>query len=279
MTTDNSARFSVSTWSLHRTIGLCWWDAPGRSAKSDERWGTGEIAMRDLPAALADNGYARLHLCHFHLESRSPAFLKELRAALDAAHVTLGMLLIDDGDITDPAHHERDSAWVAGWVDTAAQLGAQHARVIAGKQPPSAEALALSVRHLSALSDFASHQGVSLCTENWFDLTPGPNEVLYLLDRVSPTIDLLTDFGNWTHAGKYRDLETLLRRAIDTHAKAHFDTVSGMDTGDYRACIAACEKAGYRGPFTLIYDGPDADEWAGLAAERAFIQDCLALKR
>ncbi|WP_404401810.1 sugar phosphate isomerase/epimerase family protein [Pelagibacterium halotolerans] len=276
MTSREDSRFSVSTWSLHRTIGLCWWDAPGQKAKPEERWGAGEIAMRDLPAALADHGYSRLHLCHFHIESRSPAFLKELRAALEDARVTLGVLLIDDGDITHPTHHERDSEWAAGWIETAAHIGAQYARVIAGKRPPSDDALDLSVHHLSTLSDFAKRQGVSLCTENWFDLTPGPDEILYLLDHVTPEIGLLADFGNWTQDGKYRDLEKILPRAIDTHAKAYFDAFSKIDADDYRMCIEACKRSGYRGPFTLIYDGPDADEWAGLAAERRFIEDSLA---
>lgn len=270
-----SARFSVSSWSLHRTIGLCWWDAPGKPAQPEERWGPGALAIRELPAALADHGYSRLHLCHFHLESRSPAFLKEMRAALEATHVTLGMVLIDDADITDPTHHERDSQWAAGWIETAAQLGAQHARVIAGKQPPSKETLDRSVHHLSKLSGIAQRQGVSLCTENWFDLTPGPDEVLYLLDRVTPAMGLLADFGNWKGEGKYAGLEAILPRAIDTHAKAHFDAAA-MDAEDYRACIKACEATGYQGPFTLIYDGPDPDEWAGMATERAFIKDCLS---
>ncbi len=39
----------------------------------------------------------------------------------------------------------RATAWVGGWIDTAGRLGAKAARVVAGKQKPSPEALALSV--------------------------------------------------------------------------------------------------------------------------------------
>lgn len=31
-----------------------------------------------------------------------------------------------------------------------------------------------------------------------------------------------------------------------------------------------------QGPYTLIYDGPNADEWAGLEAERAIVASYLA---
>ena len=43
-----------------------------------------------------------------------------------------------------------------------------------------------------------------------------------------------------------------------------------IDADDYRQCIKAARDAGYAGPFTLIF-ASDGDEWAGLAAERAFV--------
>lgn len=88
---------------------------------------------------------------------------------------------------------------------------------------------------------------------------------------MGPDLGLLADFGNWKGPDKYRRLETILSRAADTHAKADFSE-AGMDAEDFRRCLAACAAAGYAGPFTLIYDGPSDDEWAGLATERAFIE-------
>ena len=42
-------------------------------------------------------------------------------------------LLIDDGDITNPATRARDLTWIASSIEAAALLGAENARAIAGK--------------------------------------------------------------------------------------------------------------------------------------------------
>ena len=65
--------------------------------------------------------------------------------------MTLQTLLIDDGDITDPVNRRRDIAWIGRWIDVAASLGAERARVIAGKQKPSPEVLDVAVAGLAEL--------------------------------------------------------------------------------------------------------------------------------
>jgi hypothetical protein len=49
-----------------------------------------------------------------------------------------------------------------------------------------------------------------------------------------------------------------------------------MDGEDYGRCVAVADAAGYDGPYTLVYDGPDDDEWAGIDIEAQFIRDQLA---
>jgi hypothetical protein len=39
--------------------------------------------------------------------------------------------------------------------------------------------------------------------------------------------------------------------------------------------VRIAADAGYDGPYTLIYDGPDDDEWSGIAVEAQFIRDTL----
>ena len=41
------------------------------------------------------------------------------------------------------------------------------------------------------------------------------------------------------------------------------------------ASLAIAAAAGYDGPYTLVYDGPDDNEWAGIATEAAFIRNQL----
>jgi hypothetical protein len=94
-----------------------------------------------------------MELVSFHLPSRDPVYLGELRSQLDTCGVTLQTLLIDAGDITHPEHGARDTAWIASWIQIANELGAENARVIAGKQKPTPETLDRSVAALRSLAD------------------------------------------------------------------------------------------------------------------------------
>ena len=39
-----------------------------------------------------------------------------------------------------------------------------------------------------------------------------------------------------------------------------------MDALDFGRCLDAAVAAGYAGPYTLIYESPDDDEWRALAS-------------
>jgi sugar phosphate isomerase/epimerase len=278
--TGRSPTIAVSTWSLHRTVGLMWWDKPDAPAVEKEAYGKGSVKVLDLPAAIRRHGIDNLQLGHFHVANRDRRWLEEFRDACRDAGVTLTCLLVDDADITVAANHERDVAWISRWIDDAAVLGAKSARVVAGKQKPTPETLALSVAGLKMIAQHGKAAGVRVITENWHDLLSSPAPVHHVLDAVGPDLGLLVDFGNWKGPGKYEDLASIMPRAEDTHAKCSFSArlneSGAMDGDDYGRCVAIADAAGYTGPYTLIYDGPDDDEWAGLAIEARFIQDQIA---
>jgi sugar phosphate isomerase/epimerase len=208
------------------------------------------------------------------MRSRDPIYLAELKDQFARAEVTLQTLLIDAGDITHPEHGARDEAWIAGWIDVANQLGAENARIIAGKQKPTKAAIDRSVAALKRLAAGNAGSSVRLVTENWFDLLSHPDVVHEVLDRLDGKIGLLGDFGNWSGESKYEDLASIFARAELSHAKANF--VGGqLDEADYGACVGAAEEAGYKGPYTLIFDAEQPHEWAGLALERDFILSLL----
>jgi sugar phosphate isomerase/epimerase len=159
--TASSPRLSVTTWSLHRALGLSYPDAPGQERQpARETWGPGEVTLLDLPARVAAMGIYTMEICHFQIPSRDAGYLTDLRGALDDAGVYLFSLLIDDGDLTHPEHHARDRDWIGGWIDTAAALGAERARVIAGKAEYSRETMAQSV---GALRDLAARGDERAC--------------------------------------------------------------------------------------------------------------------
>src|SRR5690606_20223100 len=141
---DSADRIALSTWSLHRLLGSTYphdltTDAVG---EEQETYGEGSESLLGLPSVMANHGYHRLEIVSFHLRSRDPVYLGELRDQLEGAAVRLQTLLIDAGDMTDPVHGARDTRWIGAWLDVAHELGAGRARTVAGQQPPTPDTLA-----------------------------------------------------------------------------------------------------------------------------------------
>jgi sugar phosphate isomerase/epimerase len=272
MNQNQQPPIAVSTWSVHRLLGYAFANGPGSEepfARSTP-WGAGEISFEEFPAALKQQGFNRVEICHFHLRSFEPNYLRTVGDAFRAQGITIQTLLIDDGDVTNPVTRERDLAWIARLVSAAASLGAENARVIAGKSSPSPEALALSVSALKHMVALGQSVGVRIVTENWFDLLSTPREVFHVLDAVGNGLGFLADTGNWSGESKYQDLQAIFARAELCHAKADFDGSKINDT-DFTRCMSAAHAAGYAGPMTLIYGEDHGGEWASLAAERKVV--------
>ncbi|MBY5359520.1 TIM barrel protein [Rhizobium leguminosarum] len=272
-----NGRFAVSTWSLHRLLGAvhAYSPDPDKSPAPKEPYGPGAAALIDVPAALVARGVNRLEVCSFHLPRLDAAYISELREAMSASNVLFQALLVEDGDPSHPETAERDVRWMAEWIDIAAALGAERMRVIAGRQKPTEENLTRAARHLNWLAEKAEGSGVRIVVENWFDLLPSPVEMNWLLDRLDGKVGLNGDLGNWPAPAKYEGLADIMGRAEICHAKADYGA-TGHNAEDYRTCLEMCERAGYAGPFTLIYDSPFfPDEWDGILLQKAFIEDFL----
>lgn len=264
---------AVSTWSLHHQLGYSYANGPTHALPFQRAatWGEGAIELLQLPAELAKRGYHRVEICHFHLASWQPHYLAELRAAFVEAGVTIQTLLIDDGDITNAETRERDLQWITQWIDAAAALGAEHARVIAGRTLPAAQSLAMSVAGLQQLSNYGQTLGVRIVTENWMDLLSTPEAVHHVLDQVGPLLGFMADTGNWHGPTKYDDLRAIFARAELCHAKANFLGEQKLDEDDFSQCLKAASDAHYTGPMALIFDAA-GDEWQGLQCTRDFIE-------
>ncbi|GCF07307.1 sugar phosphate isomerase/epimerase family protein [Dictyobacter arantiisoli] len=267
-------RVSVSTWSLKRTIGSPPIYAVGEDIPQAAH-GNGELTLLELPAKLAAFGIHTVEIVYFHLPTLERSYLLKLRQALDTAGVELFSLLIDNGDITHPQYAERDLAWISSFIEVAGVLGAKNARVIAGKSAPSEENLALSVRNMQRLLKVARENNVHLMTENWFALLSTPSAVSYVLDNLAGKVGLCFDFGNWSGATKYADLQAIAPYAQSCHTKAHFSDQGEIDREDYVRCLDITRAANFSGPYTLIYDGPNNDEWEGLTTELAIVKPYL----
>jgi sugar phosphate isomerase/epimerase len=243
-------------------------DGSGR-VEPNGGFGAGEFSLLEVPGMLAERGIGTMEICHFHFPSVDIGYIADLRRALEFAGVELWSVLIDAGDITHPeaARREADLDWIRGWIGVAARCGAKNVRVIAGdaKPDPEGHAVRLSAAGLRQLSTYARERGVRVMTENWHALTMCPQNLLALLDRLEGEVGLCADFGNYSGPTKYEDLAAILPRADSTHAKAHFPEAGRMDQEDFHRCLDLSRRAGFSGPYTMIFDGP-GDEWSSLAA-------------
>lgn len=262
---------AVSSWSLHRTLGR--YVAPDSGARGgpfmDAPASGDGLPLLELPAALREHGYDVLQLVHFHLPSRDPAYLAELRAALDGAGVVLDALLVDDGDLVGP-DADAAEAWIGEWLDAAVALGARRARVAAGRSAPTPEKVRESATRLRRLA--ARHDDLGLVTENWLAMLPDADTVLALLRETGESVGLLIDLGNWSGPDKYEELARIAPLAETCHAKCRF-TEQGPDREDYRRSLRVLQDAGFDGPLALIYDGPDGDEWGCLDVEYGIVTE------
>jgi sugar phosphate isomerase/epimerase len=253
---------AVHAWSLDRTLGRF------RAGATGEVSG---LPLFELPAALRSHGYGTVQLCHFHLAHRDAAYLGELRAALEESDVVLDALLVDDGDLTHPTDGEQQEAWISSFLGDAEVLGARRIRVVAGKTRTDTAQQDSS----AALGRIAARAGdLRVVTENWMDVTRNAADVQAILEPLDGAVGLLVDLGNWVGPDKYADLAAVTPYAETCHAKAHWGR-DGIEEDDYRRSLTTILDAGYSGPLALVYDAADDDEWAGLAVQRAVVEDVL----
>jgi sugar phosphate isomerase/epimerase len=263
---------TVSTWSLHRTLGR--FVAPNSAWRGGQLMNgaahPGGLQLLDLPAELKKRGYGAVQMCHFHLPWTSPSYLGELRDSLQASNIRLEALLIDDGDVTDPDDALSAAGWIGNWLDIATELDAESARVMAGRATPTPERIKTSAQTLMLLAE--SHPAVRVVTENWLGMMPDAAAVRAFFAETGDTVGLLVDLGNWRGPGKYDELAAIAPRAESCHAKCH--VVDGkLDAADFRRSLQVLKDAGFFGDLSLIYDGPDDDEWTWLDAEYELVRE------
>jgi len=256
-------QLSISTWSLHHSLGKAWYDQrpEGFANRSDHH---PRIQLLDVPAEVAAQGIDNLEICHFHFPSTDDAFIAQLRNELDRYRVSLYSILIDAWDIThpDPAQREDEIAHIRRWIEVASVCGAANARVVAGESETTPEAVSLSVQNLTALAEYGRNCGVRVMTENFKQLTRRADPLIEIIERCDGKVGLCTDFGNFKGEHKMADLARVLPYADSIHTKANYkDGVMVKD--EFLDCMELTRKVNFEGYYTLIFQNP-GEEWTYL---------------
>lgn len=253
-------RLALTSWSVHRSLT------------------DGTLTLLDLPARMREAGIGTLEICHFHFPSTDDEYITKLRTALDEAGVEPLSILIDTGDIANADADQRavDIGTIEGWIDVASKLGTQVVRVVAGDAPPDDEAaLERSIEALRGTAAYAYDRGVRVLTENFRPLASTAANCNHILDELHGAVGLCADIGNFPAAVRLAEFSAVVGRADVVHTKAVYDANGVIDADALRECLAASVKAGFDGPYTLVYDR-DGNSWPRIGELREIVTPYLA---
>lgn len=249
------------------------------------------LKLIDFPAFTRDTfGITAIELNNIFFDSTRTADLDALRAAADAAGVTMLNIAIDEhGDLasTDPAARAIALANYARWISVAAYLGVAAVRANSGGAnavdlQAAAECCVDSFRRLC---DVGRRHGVQILIENHWGLSYDPDFIVRLIAAVRLThghaaIAALADFGNWPDAiDRESALARIMPLASAVHAKVNeIDAALHHPRFDHARCIAIARAAGYEGFLGIEYEGHTVDCIEGVLRGVRLLREVLSVK-
>jgi sugar phosphate isomerase/epimerase len=264
---DKRQRISISTWSFHNYF---------QSTREKEFNLPGQmLVLLDFPEMIADMYKVHyLEFCAPHFASSEPAYLQELKTRLTRAHSHLVNIPVDieeiweKGGLSDPDKIVRENAIRASkkWIDIAAMLGSRAVRCDPGKMDPAH--LEPTIQSYKALANYGGAKGIHVIIENHGGVgSEHPEELVKLFKGVGGSyVGALPDFGNFPdEPTREKGLELLFPYArVVCHAKGlEFDANGNETKFDFPKCIEISQKAGYRGIYSIEYEGA-GDPYGGV---------------
>jgi sugar phosphate isomerase/epimerase len=260
-------RIAISSWSFHNYF-------QSTREKGFNQPGS-MLALLDFPEMIVDR--YKVHNFEFvapHFASTEATYLRELKTHLVRAQGRLVNIPVDiaeidtAGGLSDPDVNVRDRAIEASkkWIDVAHNLGAGAVRCDPGKMDPAD--LTPTVASYETLAAYGKSKGVRVIIENHSGVgSEHPEELVKLFKQVGgDSIGALPDFGNFPdETTRERGLPLLFPFArVVCHAKGLEFDASGNETRyDFAGCIAIAKKAGYKGVYSIEYEGAD-DPYEGV---------------
>jgi sugar phosphate isomerase/epimerase len=174
-----------------------------------------------------------------HFESRSQAYLKDLKAALDKHQCTLINIQADTPgkDMSNPENGNSGLAVeeIKEWIDVGAALGSKMVRGSFMQH-----SLDEGIKSTRALGKYAKSKGITLLAENHFDLLSVPENHIQVAEEVGKDhFGLLADFGNYPDSvDRYRALALIAPHTLLVSAKTHGYDENHRHIGfDFDRCV------------------------------------------
>jgi sugar phosphate isomerase/epimerase len=226
---------------------------------------SGLLSLEQIPEFFRDR--FRISQCEFwseHFESMEPSYLEDIKVSLDKNKSKLINIQVDTPgkDMSDTRNGSAGLAVqeIKAWIDAGAALGS---RMIRGSFMQ--HSLEEGIKSTKKLVSYAKSKGITLLSENHFDLLSVPeNHVRLARELGSDHFGLLADFGNYPETtDRFRALRMIAPYTRLVSAKTHDYDEDYQHTGfDFDRCIRIMEEGGFTGVYSLEQweDGlPDYD--------------------
>ncbi len=210
------------------------------------------MTLLDIPEYFQDRfGIYQPEFWSEHFESREPAYLRELKNALEKSHSTLLNIQADTPgkDMSDPENSGQAIEEIKEWIDVGAFLGA---RMVRGSFMQ--HSLEEGIKSIKLLVKYAASKGITFLSENHFDLMSVPENHVKLAQEVdSKNFGLLADFGNYPEStDKYEALKMIAPYTRLVSAKTHaYDDHYEHTDFDFDRCVRIMEEGGFTGIYSM----------------------------
>jgi sugar phosphate isomerase/epimerase len=181
------------------------------------------------------------------------------RLGLDISGTAIG----NDFCVTDEDKRRQQLAMTRAWIDHSAVLGAPCIRIFAGNVPKGDTEDAARARCVTGINEslqYAATKGVALALENHGGITGTPEQLLKIVEAVSPSpwFGVNFDGGNFHTDDPYADLAKIAPYAINAQVKVEIMPAGGKkEPADMARVVNILRAAGYRGFVTLEYEAAE----------------------
>jgi sugar phosphate isomerase/epimerase len=249
-------KLSLAAYSFNRLLPKAWTPDQLADAKFTLEQFIDFCAAQNLDGCELTAYYFPKEITHEYLLS-----LKErtYRLGLDISGTAIG----NDFCTADEAKRSEHLATTRAWIDHSAVLGAPCIRIFAGSVPKGDTEDAARARCVAGINqslEYAATKGVALALENHGGITATPEQLLKIVEAVSPSpwFGVNFDGGNFRTEDPYADLAKIAPYAINAQVKVEV-TPAGKpkEPADMARVLKILREAGYRGFVTLEYEAAE----------------------
>lgn len=263
---------SLAEWSLHRNLF------------------DGKLSNLDFPATAKNEfGITAVEYVNqfFKDKAKDKDYLNELNKRCDDLGVDQVLIMIDgEGNLaaSDDKTRRQSVENHYKWVEAAKHLGCHSIRVNARGDGTKEEQKKAAVEGLGSLATFAKDYDINVIVENHGGHSSNGQWIAGVMEQVGMTnCGTLPDFGNFcieSEGGtcveeydRYKGVKEMMPYAKGVSAKSYAFNEQGQETTiDYGRMLKIVQNAGYTGHIGIEYEGDELNEYEGIRATKALLE-------